>query len=77
METVISRMRSKMSKSNVNIGESLETIKSQLSTYGSQIQEYLKNVNAKVDDYKFAIEKKDNGLSVDIEFKATIQGTES
>jgi len=66
-----------MSKSNVNIGESLETIKSQLSTYGSQIQEYLKNVNAKVDDYKFAIEKKDNGLSVDIEFKATIQGTES
>jgi len=64
-----------MSKTNVNPGQSIDSIKSQLSTYGTQIQEYLKNVNATVEDYKFSIEKKDNGgLSIDIEFKATIQG---
>jgi hypothetical protein len=56
----------------------MDSIRTQLSTYGNQIQEYLKNVNATVDDYKFAIEKKGTGaISVDIVFKATIQGLES
>jgi hypothetical protein len=67
-----------MSKTNVNLGQSIDSIKGQLSTYGTQIQEYLKNVNATVEDYKFSIEKKgDGGLSIDIEFKATIQGVPS
>jgi hypothetical protein len=67
-----------MSKTNLNIGESIDSIKTQLSTYGNQIQEYLKNVNATVEDYKFSIEKKDGGgLAIDIEFKATIQGVPS
>jgi hypothetical protein len=64
-----------MSKTNVNLGQSIDSIKSQLTNYGTQIQEYLKNVNATVEDYKFSIEKRENGgLSIDIEFKATIQG---
>jgi hypothetical protein len=67
-----------MSKTNVNLGQSMDSIKNQLATYGTQIQEYLKNVNATVEDYKFSIEKKENGgLSIDIEFKATIQGMQS
>lgn len=67
-----------MSKTNVNLNESVDNIKNQLATYGSQIQEYLKNMNATVDDYKFSIEKRqDGGLSVDIVFKATIQGLDS
>lgn len=67
-----------MSKINVNVGQSIDNIKTHLSTYGNQIQEYLRNVNATVDDYKFTIEKKGNsGISVDIVFKATIQGSES
>jgi len=67
-----------LSKTNVNLGQSIDSIKGQLSTYGNQIQEYLKNVNATVEDYKFSIEKKENGgLSIDIEFKATIQGVPS
>jgi hypothetical protein len=65
-----------MSKTSLNVGQSIDSIKNQLSNYGNQIQEYLKNVNAKVEDYKFSIEKRDNGLSVDIEFKATIQGSQ-
>jgi len=56
----------------------MDNIKNQLANYGSQIQEYLRNVNASVDDYKFSIEKKPNGgLSVDISFNATIQGLQS
>jgi hypothetical protein len=65
-----------MSKTSMNVGQSLDSIKTQLATYGNQIQEYLKNVNATVEDYKFSIEKKENGLSIDIEFKASIQGTQ-
>jgi hypothetical protein len=65
-----------MSKTSMNVGQSLDSIKTQLSNYGNQIQEYLKNVNATVEDYKFSIEKRDNGLSIDIEFKATIQGSQ-
>ncbi len=59
----------------MNVGQSIDSIRKQLSDYGNQIQEYLKNVNAMVEDYKFSIEKKDNGLSIDVEFKASIQGT--
>ncbi len=59
----------------MNVGQSIDSIRNQLSDYGNQIQEYLKNVNATVEDYKFSIEKKDNGLSIDVEFKASIQGT--
>jgi hypothetical protein len=67
-----------MSKTNVKLGESMDNVKNQLANYGAQIQEYLKNINATVDDYKFSIEKKENGgLSVDIAFKATIQGLEN
>ncbi len=67
-----------MSKTNMNLGQSIDSIKGQLSTYGTQIQECLKNVNATVEDYKLSIEKKENGgLSIDIEFKATIQGVPS
>lgn len=67
-----------MSNSNVDVSQSMDNIKNQLATYGNQIQEYLRKANAKVDDYKFAIEKKENGgLSIDILFKATIQGLES
>jgi small nuclear ribonucleoprotein (snRNP)-like protein len=67
-----------MSKTNVDLSQSIDTIRNQLTTYGGQIQEYLKNMNATIDDYKFSIEKKDNGgLTVDIMFKATIQATQS
>ncbi len=60
-----------------NQSKSLDDAKQQLITYGSQIQEYLGKINAKVETYKFSVEKMENGLSVDIAFKATIQSSVS
>ena len=57
----------------INLSQSMDNVKSQLMTYGSQIQEYLGKVDAKVENYKFSIEKSDGGLSIDCQFKATIQ----
>lgn len=56
-----------------NQSKSLDDAKQQLTAYGQQIQEYLGNIDAKVDTYKFSVEKMENGLMVDIAFKATIQ----
>ena len=58
-------------------GNSLDDVKQQLATYGSQIQEYLGKINAKVEAYKFSVEKMENGLSVDVVFKASIQSPDS
>ncbi len=54
------------------INESMDKAKQQLMTYGNQIQEYLGQIDAKIDSYKFSIEKKDEGLSIDIAFRATV-----
>jgi len=57
----------------VNLNQSMDNVKNQLITYGNQIQEYLGKIDAKVENYKFSIEKTDGGLSIDCHFKATIQ----
>ena len=68
-------MKEKEGKSGhtVNLSQSMENVKSQLISYGNQIQEYLGKIDAKVENYKFSIEKTDGGLSIDCHFKATIQ----
>jgi flagellar biosynthesis chaperone FliJ len=55
------------------MNESLENIQNQLSAYGTQIRDYLNNMQADIEGYRFAVEKVDNGLSVDVLFKATIR----
>jgi hypothetical protein len=55
------------------INESMDNAKQQLISYGNQIQEYLGEIDAKIDTYKFSIEKHDEGLTVDIVFRATVQ----
>jgi hypothetical protein len=55
------------------VKDSFTNIQSQLQTYGNQIGEYLKTMNANVEDYRFSVEKIDNGLTVDVRFKATIK----
>jgi hypothetical protein len=58
-----------------SVQNTADNVKSQLTKYGSQIQEYLKSINANVENYKFSVEKGDNGaLSIDLEFRATISG---
>ncbi len=54
------------------LNDSLETVRKQLVAYGDEIQEYLGKVDAKVDSWKFSFEKKDEGLTVDIAFRATV-----
>ncbi|MHB8567617.1 MAG: hypothetical protein ACYC7D_13445 [Nitrososphaerales archaeon] len=65
--------------SEENQDTSMDNVRSQLTTYGSQIQDFLSGMKADIQQYKFLIEKKENGLAVDIEFKATIssEGRES
>jgi hypothetical protein len=60
-----------------SLSQSMDSVKNQLMTYGSQIQEYLGKIDAKVENYKFSIEKTDSGLSIDCHFRATIQSNES
>jgi len=54
------------------LNDSLDTVRKQLVTYGDEIQEYLGKVDAKVDSWKFSIEKQNEGLTVDIAFRATV-----
>ena len=54
------------------LNDSLDTVKKQLVTYGDEIQEYLGKVDAKVDSWKFSLERRDEGLTVDIAFRATV-----
>ena len=58
--------------STTNQNQSMDKVKNQLLTYGAKIQEYLTKIDAKVENYKFSIEKTDTGLSIDCHFKATI-----
>ena len=54
------------------LSESLDSVKLQLLSYASQIQEYLAKQEANIDGYKFSIERQGEGLSIDIAFRATI-----
>ena len=71
------RVTDAMNTQNQKMKENFTNIQNQLQTYGTQIGDYLKTINANVEDYRFAVEKIDNGLTVDVRFKATIkqQGT--
>ena len=52
--------------------ETSADIRTQLVSYSSQIQQYLQNVEAKIDDYKLSIEKKEDGLAIDCAIKAKV-----
>ena len=62
---------------SANTGEKLGNIQDQLATYGTQIQDYLKGVKAEISDYKFAVEKNENGLDIDVRFKAQVKMQET
>ena len=56
-------------KSNVSIDDA----RKQLVAYGSQIQEYLGQIGANVENYKFSIEKTKEGIIVDVAFRASVK----
>jgi hypothetical protein len=75
-----SRSAKSRSKPLIKLGSSsgvelpVEDIKGQLTTYANQIQDYLNQVNAKVDLFNFGVEKNDNNITIDCEVKAVIGG---
>ena len=57
-------------------GPSMDAIMSHLNSYGNSIREYLDRAEAKVEGYKFAVEKKENGVTIDVSFKAFVKPRE-
>jgi hypothetical protein len=55
---------------------SMDAVMSHLNTFGNQLRDYLDNVEAKVEGYKFAVEKKENGVTIDASFKAFVRPRE-
>lgn len=51
----------------------LESVRRQILSFGTQIHEYLTKVEANVEDYKFNVQKKEDGVEVEVEFKAMIR----
>jgi hypothetical protein len=60
-------------KDGKNLGENLDDVKRQLLVYENQIKDYLDNIEAHVEGYKFSIEKQGDALVIDIALKAKIQ----
>lgn len=62
---------------SAQLNDTMQNVQSQLVGYGNQIQELLGNYSADIQDYKFSVEKKGEGLAIDVAFKATITPRES
>ncbi len=56
---------------------SLEDIRHQILSFGTQIHEYLGKVEADVEGYRFTVEKHGDGVEVEVQFKAFIHGKSS
>jgi len=52
--------------------ETLKNVRSQVLTFGNRIHEYLENVNADVENYKFTVEKHGDGIEIEVQFKAYV-----
>jgi hypothetical protein len=50
---------------------SYDDVKQQVTSYGQQINQYLEKVGARLESYKFDVLKVPNGISLDLEFKAS------
>ncbi len=52
---------------------SLSHVRQQILTYGDEIHAFLEHVHADVENYKFTVEKRADGVVVEINFKALIK----
>jgi len=59
-------------KQSQNKNESVGGVKQHLTNVGNQVQDYLDKVDAKIDGFKFTLEKHGEGLTVDLSFRATL-----
>ena len=51
----------------------LESVRKQMLQFGHQMEDYLNKVEANVEGYKFAVEKRGDGVELEVEFKAIIR----
>lgn len=51
---------------------SVDNVKTQIASYGNQIQDFLTATKIDIQQYRLLVEKNGNGVNVDIAFKATI-----
>jgi hypothetical protein len=51
---------------------SVENVKTQIASYGNQIQDFLSATKIDIQQYRLLVEKNGNGVNIDIAFKATI-----
>jgi hypothetical protein len=63
--------------SSYSTGESVDSepkvgVKQHISNYSNQVQDYLNKVDAKIDGFKFTLEKHGEELTIDLSFRATI-----
>lgn len=52
---------------------SMESVRHEILSFGTQIHEYLSKVEANVEDYKFNVQKSGDGVEVEVNFKALIR----
>jgi FtsZ-binding cell division protein ZapB len=55
------------------MNESMSNFQQQLMNYGNQIQQLLNTVSANIEDYRFLVEKTEDGLKIDVSFKASVK----
>lgn len=55
------------------VNQAIGNIQNQISAFGNQLEEYLDSIDADIQGYKFSVEKVDNGLNIDVLFKAKIK----
>ena len=51
----------------------LEGARKQVLQFGRQVEDYLNNIEADVESYKFSVEKKADGAELEVEFKVLIR----
>ena len=53
--------------------DSIDAIRDRISSYGTEIEKYLKSVNANVEDYKFSVAKTDKGgVVIELAIKVSV-----
>ena len=53
--------------------DAIESMTTQLGSYGKQLTKQLQNLDAKIDAYHLTVQKEGNGVTIDFGLRTTIQ----
>ncbi len=67
------KITSAMSTQQQKMKESLSSMQDQIQNYNNQVSDYLKTIDTDIQDYKFSVEKVDEGIAINVMFKAIIK----